>query len=81
MNPDVILVEALPNYRLKLVFKNKEERVFDVTPYLEKGIFAELKDVFYFRQVKVSFGTVEWPNHQDFSKDTLYGLSAPIKKQ
>ena len=45
-----------------------------MTPYLEKGIFIELKDEGYFKQARVSFGSVEWPNEQDFSKDTLYLL-------
>ena len=47
--------------------------------FLEKGIFQELKDKNYFRQVSVAFGGVQWPHEQDFSKDTLYVLSAPFK--
>ena len=53
---------------------------FDVTPFLEKGIFSELKDESYFKQVRVAFGSVEWPNEQDFSKDTLYLLGNPVEK-
>ena len=77
MNPNVKSAEALPNYKLKIHFSNKEIREFDVTPYLDKGIFVELKDESYFSQVRVAFGSVEWPNEQDFSKDTLYLLSTP----
>ena len=74
MNPEVRKVDALPNYKLKLEFSNDEVREFDVAPYLDKGIFAELRDSEYFKKVRVSFGAVEWPNEQDFSKDTLYLL-------
>ena len=77
MNPNVQAVEPLPNYKLKVLFTNNETKEFDVSPYLEKGIFAELKDESYFGQVRVSFGSIEWPNEQDFSKDTLYLLSTP----
>ena len=74
MNPKVQVVEALSNHKLKLKFDNGDTKFFDVTPYLDKGIFTELKDEGYFKQARVSFGSVEWPNEQDFSKDTLYLL-------
>ena len=79
MNPHVIGVEVKQKYILKLAFENKEVRLFDATPFLDKGIFNELKDINYFKQVKVAFGAVEWPHEQDFSKDTLYLLSTPLK--
>lgn len=78
MNPEVAYAEPLPQHKLKIRFKNDEEKEFDVTPFLDKGIFNELKDESYFKQVRVAFGAVEWPNEQDFSKDTLYLLGKPI---
>lgn len=75
MNPSVKSVAAIESYTLSLLFENGEQRLFDVSPYLDKGIFTELKDPEYFKQVRVSFGSVEWPHEQDFSKDTLYLLS------
>ncbi len=77
MSPKVIKVEPLEKYQLRLTFSNGEIRRFDVTPYLDKGIFTELKDMEYFRQVQVSFGSVQWLHEQDFSRDTLYLLSKP----
>ena len=74
MNPTVKLAQALPNHKLKVQFSNDELKEFDVTPYLEKGIISELKNENYFKQDRVAFGPVEWPNEQDFSKDTLYLL-------
>ncbi len=78
MNPAVELAEPMPNHRLKIKFTNNETKEFDVTPFLDKGIFKELKDEKYFGQVRVSFGAVEWPNEQDFSKDTLYLLGTTV---
>lgn len=75
MNPSVILVEPMKDYKLIVTFDNGEKRIFDVSPFLEKGIFNELKNIDYFQQAKVAFGSVEWPHEQDFSKDTLYILS------
>ena len=41
-------------------------------------MFAELKDFSYFKQVKIAFGTVQWPHEQDISPDILYLESTPI---
>ncbi len=78
MNPSVISVKPITGYKLKVEFANGEIRIFDASPYLDKGIFSELKDKNYFNQVRVAFGSIEWPHEQDFSKDTLYLLGAPL---
>ena len=76
MNPSVKAAEALDNYKLKVHFDNGEVKEFDVAPFLDKGIFVELKDEEYFSKVSVAFGAVQWPNEQDFSNDTLYLLGS-----
>jgi len=78
MNPRVIGVEVKSGYTLQVAFENDEIRLFDATPFLEKGVFNDLKDPSYFQQVRVAFGAIEWPHEQDFSKDTLYLLSTPL---
>lgn len=80
MNPNIKAAEPLANYKLKVQFANNEVKEFDVAPYLDKGIFSELKDENYFKQVKVAFGSAEWPNDQDFSKDTIYLLGRSLKR-
>jgi hypothetical protein len=79
MNPSVEAAEPLDNYKLKIHFDNGEVKVFDVAPFLDKGIFVELKDKVYFSKVSVAFGAVQWPNEQDFSNDTLYLLGVDIQ--
>ena len=68
----VVSVIPQDDYSLLLAFENGEQRVFDVRPYLDKGIFVELNDINYFRQVRVAFNTVQWPHEQDFAPETLY---------
>ena len=80
MNPNIKVAEPLPNYKLKIQFAYNELKIFDVAPYLNKGVFSELKDEQYFKQVRVAYGSVEWPNEQDFSKDTVYLLGQPLKR-
>jgi len=45
--------------------------LFDIKPYLDKGVFRELQNVSYFKQVKPFFCGIAWPNEQDLSADTL----------
>jgi hypothetical protein len=73
-------VTPLNNYLLRLKFKNGEEKVFDMKPYLETGIFQELKNETIFRTVKVNFDTVEWINEADIDPETLYHGSIAVKE-
>lgn len=72
MNPRVSAVKANRDYTLALTFTNGEMKIFDVKPYLDKGIFRELKDLSLFYTVKPVLGTIQWQNGQDFCPDTLY---------
>ncbi|OQX26454.1 MAG: hypothetical protein BWK80_10360 [Desulfobacteraceae bacterium IS3] len=67
----VVSVEPRDNYILFVKLSDGKQGEFDVSAYLDKGIFTELKDRRYFNQVKPAFGGVVWPNEQDFSADTI----------
>ncbi|CEK40114.1 DUF2442 domain-containing protein [Paraclostridium sordellii] len=71
-------VKAIDNYKLILTFENNEKRLFDMTPYLELGVFKTLKDENLFKTVKVSFDTIEWSNGVDIDPETLYEDSRSI---
>lgn len=57
--------------------RNKEVKLFDMSPYLNQGIFKDLKDENLFKAVKVSFDSIEWPNEADIDPETLYEDSIP----
>lgn len=71
MIPDVVAFEVLPDYQLNITLSNGRRGIFDVKPYLDRGIFTELKDYSYFKRARIAFGTITWPNEQDFSPETL----------
>jgi hypothetical protein len=79
MNPRPIRVTPKQNYKLEIEFSNKEVRIFDMNPYLDFGVFEELKDINYFLQAKVELGTVTWPHEQDICPDTLYEESNSLE--
>ncbi len=72
MNPRVAVVTATEDYKLKLVFTSGEQGVYDCSHLLDFGVFKELQDKEYFKQVIPWQGTVIWPNDQDICPDTLY---------
>jgi hypothetical protein len=72
MNPRVKNVLPEKNYTLHLWFTNGEEGVLDMKPYLDKGIFKELKNESMFNSVKPFIGTIQWANEADLCPDTVY---------
>lgn len=78
MNPRVRAVKPNRDYTLTLTFTNGEVRSFDVKPYLDKGIFVELRQISAFNSVKPFLGSIQWQGGQDFCPDTLYLDSVPV---
>lgn len=80
MNPRVKAVKPISDYRLILTFENNEIKIFDVSPYLTKGVFRELTDLRLFNAVRPMLGSIAWANGQDFCPDTLYLDSEPLPR-
>ena len=71
-------VKPQDDYLLLLTFENGEKRQFDMKPYLDLGIFQELKDLKLFKTVRKSFDTIEWDNEADLDPELLYQKSTKI---
>lgn len=72
MNPRISEVAPTDDYKLRLIFTNGERGIYDCSDLLNFGVFKELGDKNYFKQVRVLDGTVVWPHEQDICPDTLY---------
>jgi len=72
MNPRVKTVTARDDYKVDIEFTNGEFGTYDCMPLLDFGVFRELRDLIYFRQVRAENGTIVWPHEQDICPDTLY---------
>jgi hypothetical protein len=81
MMKKVIAATANDDFTLDLEFNDGSARRFDAKPYLEIGIFRELKNLDYFKNIRLAFGTVQWQNEQDFAPETLYIESVEIEKK
>jgi len=71
-------VHVTDDHKLILTFDNNERRLFDILPYLHIGRFAELRDIEVFKQISVSFDTVEWQNGLDMDPEFLYARSERV---
>ena len=72
MYPRVKNVKAKENYLLEIQFANNSRGFFDIKPYLNFGVFQELKNIAYFRKVKRLGNSIAWPHGQDICPDTLF---------
>lgn len=68
---DVKFVRPESDYLLYVELENGQKGLFDMKPYLDHGIFRELRETAYFVQVGILFGAVAWPNGQDIAPETL----------
>ena len=67
----IIEIQPKDNYTIAIRLDDGRAGTLDITEYLEKGVFKELKDLEYFKKVK-NFGRyIAWPNEQDLCADSI----------
>jgi len=71
-------VIANDDFSLTLTFEDGQRKIFDMKPYLDRGIFLELRDIDLFKTARVCFTSVAWDNDADFDPEALYDLGLPL---
>lgn len=74
---DAKFVKPLPDYCIYVEIEDGRQGIFDLKPYLDHGVFRELKDPAYFNRVGIVLGAVTWPNEQDIAPETLLAEMRP----
>lgn len=77
LQPKVLSVKPLENYKIYIEYANGERKIFDVAPYISGSWFGKLHDISVFNTVHPRGSTVEWADGQDISPHELYELSRP----
>jgi hypothetical protein len=73
-------VEHVRGHKLLLTFEDGKRKAVDLEPHLDGPIFEPLKDVEYFKTVRVNrdLDTIVWDNGADFSPDFLYEIGREV---
>ena len=79
-SPDIMKAEILNEHKMRLTFKNGEQKIFDMKPYLDYPVFKPLEDQAEFNQFRIIDGTVEWKCGADLSQDTFYLEGVPASE-
>ena len=77
MLKDIVNVQPLDGYQLKLRFEDGAEGLIDVAQLVPlTGVFAALRDRSEFLAVRIDpeLGTICWPSGADLDPDVLYSL-------
>lgn len=67
-----VCVQPEADHCLRLRFENGEERIFDVSPYLEDSYFSQLRSPAVFSTMRVNCLTGEWMGGIDICPDMLH---------
>ena len=76
---DVKTVKPLPGHRIYVEIEDGRKGIVDLTPYLDHGVFRELRDMHYFNRVGIVLGAVTWPHEQDIAPETLLAGMIPAE--
>ncbi len=69
-------VKYISNYKLEIKFNSGEIKMVDLANDLTGEIFEPLRNIDYFKAVKVSpdIDTIYWDNGADFAPEFLYQI-------
>lgn len=70
----VVDVNYVKDYTLSITFSDGVKKVVDLLPYLNGGVFEQLKDLSQFRQYGLNHWTIEWACGVDLASEFLYDL-------
>lgn len=68
----VLNAEYVKGYVLRIRFNNQEERLFDFSSLLDKGVCRKLRDMGYFKNFTIDPFTIDWNNEIGFAPEFLY---------
>jgi len=68
------------DFSLSIVFENGDNKILDMKPYLDFGIFKKIRNYEKFKCVRVAFDTIEWDDGVDLDPEFINAKSKPINQ-
>lgn len=78
LRPRVKNAEPTDDFKLILTFNTGEKKVFDAKTLFQYSLYAPLKNIGFFKLVKVDNMCVYWNDEIDICPDMLYEQSIPM---
>jgi hypothetical protein len=75
MEPNILNVEIIENYKIRIHYANDEIRIFDFSSFLDDPFYSKLKDYEFFKTFKILCNTIYWDDDVDISPEDLYEFS------
>ncbi|GAG24752.1 unnamed protein product [marine sediment metagenome] len=76
MDWDIINLEYIEDYKLRLTFKTGKKGIVDLGEYSKKGgVFSRFSDIEYFKKVYVDHGVLCWTDNVDIAPETIYSMA------
>ena len=79
LQPRVLDVAPLADYKVMVAFDTGEKKIFDVAPYISGDWFGKLRNIDFFNTVRIVGNTIEWAGGQDIAPHELYDYSVPAQ--
>ncbi|NMM93453.1 DUF2442 domain-containing protein [Bifidobacterium oedipodis] len=70
--------EPLPDYRLRVKCSDGAVGVFDMSGYLNRGVFRALRSPGVFNSVRLVFGVPTWPGDIDIAAERVRSDMMPL---
>ena len=68
-----VKVEALPSFRLRIVYPDGTDGIIDLSRNVGKGVFAPLADPAFFAAVHIGqYGQIAWSDEIEICSDAAY---------
>ena len=73
-HPKILSAVTIDDHTLVIEFDNNQKKKYDITPLLKKEMFSPLKNLAFFKTVKVEQGgyAVLWDSNIDLSEYELW---------
>ena len=79
MYASIIKVIPKESFSLIVSFDDGQTRVLDMKPYLDFGVFKQIKEPEVFNRVRVAFDTIEWDCGVDLDPEFIMKKSVPLR--
>jgi len=79
MYASIVKVTPVEGFSLVVIFDNGQTRILDMRPFLDFGVFRQIKKTEEFNRVHVAFDTVEWDCGVDLDPEFVMTRSLPIQ--